>query len=591
MRSLCLVALAVCVAGALLSPAHAAELDFSKVGIYGRDFECCDFTVLKFFAPRDADTYQGYAKRVREAAERGQFVLVGLYTYDRVSLSKPIEEYVANTDELLSQLDLSLVDAVCLSEENIIWNNGLEVQNRLYDHVKQQYGLTVYQWYTPYDVPNAKAKADGWIIDPYRWQTQAFRKYLMKYLVTGKPVINCINASPEIEPWEASQDQVDVCREFNIPMFFYCVDPLQGSPFIWMKTDEPSMARWRGWFFETRTMAHATDTAKLPLPSANYSPGQAVEVAGNEENAFEYADDFLGLKFIDDATLTGFLSLRWDGEQERLGLLASPAPPAAASLTYHFWSEFEMRNPSVAATFEAEPQSGAALEVTVSADGHTWQDADLDQPAADFAGRNLWVRFTMTASGGKPGTPAGWLSDLAVRSDCVPPPARQVQIVPAHRRGNFEYRDDFQAQRALHLAQIEGGEDLEWERGRVQVYGTEGRTVRSTLRWQFVSEKPMTDIRVAIESYSHQQLGAHNEIGVSLDGEDILTGETTAGKEDEGGRTPGRYIGTIKFDLSDDARFQGITEFWVHFTMINNARVRTNRSNDVRMLEITGVVR
>ncbi len=576
--------LVACLLAGLLGHSEAAQLDFSKVGIYGRDFECCDFTVYKFYAPRDEATYERYAKLVREAHDRGQFVLVGLYTYDRVKLSKPIEEYIKNTDELLSHLPLDVIDAVFLSEENIVWNNGLEVQNRLYDHVKQKWGLTVYQWYTPYDVPNAKAKADGWIIDPYRWQTQAFRKYLMKYLVTGKPVINCINASPEIEPWEASQDQVDVCREFNIPMFFYCVDPLQGSPFIWMKTDEPSMARWRGWFFRTREMAHGTDTSELPLPSADYSPGQPVEVAGDEANRFEYADDFLGLKFIDDATINGFMSLRWDGEKERLGVIASAQPPARTSLTYHLFSEFKMRDPSMAATFEPEPGAGASLRVSFSGDGHTWQDTELGRALDGFSGRNFWVRFRVEAGGGEPGRPVAWMSDLAIRGECVPPAARQVELVPTHRRGNFEYRDDFEAQRYLHLAHIEGGEDLEWERGRLSVRGAEGRIVRSALRWKFVSEKPLKKLHLAIKSYAHKQLAAHNEIGVSLDGKNLLVSDTTAGKED----ASGRYVGTVEFDLSDDARFKGVTEFWVHFTMINSARVVTNRSNDIHILEVTG---
>ncbi|MCD6361064.1 MAG: hypothetical protein J7M38_09385 [Armatimonadetes bacterium] len=139
----------------VLPVAHAADLDFSKVGIYGRDFECCDFTCYKFSAPRDADTYRKYADMIRAAHERGQYVLVGLYTYDRVSLSKPIEEYLANTDELLSNLPVELIDAVVPSEENIAWNNGLAVQNALYDHIKKKWGLICYQWFTPYDTPHA----------------------------------------------------------------------------------------------------------------------------------------------------------------------------------------------------------------------------------------------------------------------------------------------------------------------------------------------------------------------------------------------------------------------------------------------------
>jgi hypothetical protein len=461
--------------------AHAADLDFSKVGIYGRDFESCDFTCYKFYGPKDAETYAKYSEMIRAAHERGQYVLVGLYTYDRVKLARPIEEYIANTDELLANIPLELVDAVVLSEENIVWNNGLAIQNQLYDHVKAKWGLTVYQWFTPYDVPNAKCRADGWIIDPYRLQTQDFRKYLMKYLVTGLPVINCVNASPEIDAWSSSQDQVDVCREFNVPMFFYAVDGLQGSPFVWMLTDEPRLAEWRGWFFRIREMCHAADTSLLPLASADFSPGQAVEVAGGEDNRFEYADDLLTLKFIDDATITGFGSLRWDGATEKLGVLGGGRP----SLTYHLWSDFEMRAPTVEASFEPVGASGATLAVSYSTDGEKFPELAPGASLADFAGRNLWVRVEL--SGGGAEEVGGWLSDLAIRGECVPPAERVVIIEPLNRKGKLEYRDDFESTRAMHVAEITGGEFLEWERGKVQVRGHDtgrwARITRSACRW------------------------------------------------------------------------------------------------------------
>lgn len=571
-----LMALAVVAACA----AHADDLDFSKVGIYGRDFESCDFTCLKLYAPRDAETYAKYAAMIRAAHERGQYVLVGLYTYDRVKLSKPIEEYIANTDELLENLPLDLIDAVVPSEENIAWNNGLAVQNALYDHIKSKWGLTCYQWFTPYDTPHAGLRADGWIIDPYRLQTQDFRKYLMKYLVTGLPVINCVNASAEIGMWSSSQDQVDVCREFNVPMFFYAVDGLQGSPFVWMLTDEPRLAKWRGWFFRIREMCHATDTSLLPLASADFSPGIAVEVAGGEDNRFEYADDMLTLKFIDDATITGFGSLRWDGAAERLGVLAGER----ASLTYHFWSEFEMRTPAVEATFEPVGASGASLALSYSTDGEKFAETGLGETLTDFAGRNLWVRAEMT--GGQAEGIGGWLSDLAVHGECVAPAERAVIIEPLNRRGKFEYRDDFESTRAMHVAQITGGEFLEWVRGKVQVRGHDGQKINSTLRWRFVAEKPMTKVRVMVESYSHRSLGAHNEVGVSLDGENVLVSETTSGREN----ASGRYVGEIAFDLSGDERFAGATELWVHFTMINTSGVRTGNSNDIRILEVSGTL-
>jgi len=575
---LALLTLLMCAAAA---PGFAVDaLDFSTVGIYGRDFEVCDFTCFKFY-PKP-EFYERYVQMVRDADQRGQYVLVGLYTYDRVSLEGPIEEYYRATDELLDALPLELVDIVFLSEENIAWNNGLEIQNQLYDHVKANYDLTVYQWFTPYDTPHAGVRADGWIIDPYRYQTQDFRKYLMKWLATGLPVINCVNSSPEVGAFSSSQDQVDVCREFNVPMFFYAVDGMQGSPFIWMQTDDPYLATWRAWFFRVREMCHATDTSALPLPSADWSYGQPVEMAGGEDNRFEYADDFGSQKSIDDATIDGFLSLRWDGFGQRLGVLGG----GAATLTWHLWSAFEMRGPSVAASFAPVEGAQADLAISWSADGNTWQELAAGEPPADFAGQNLWVRLTMSVAGGEAGQSAAWLDDFAIRGECVPPEERVVRIEPLNRRGRFEYSDDFEATRALHLAHIDGGEFLEWERGRVGLRGQDGKAARPALRWRFVAERPMRDLRIAIESYSHQQLGAYNEIGVSLDGQNLLVSDTTRGKEN----ASGRYVGTIEFDLADDERFAGATELWLHVTLINTAGVQTGRSNAIHLLEISGTL-
>ncbi|MBD3293278.1 MAG: hypothetical protein GF393_10160 [Armatimonadia bacterium] len=560
-----LMALLICMNAALA----VDSLDFSTIGMYGQDFDVLDFTCLKYF-PKP-DNYDRYVERIEQAHERGQFVLICLYTYDRVTLEGPIEEYQQKTSELLAALPLELVDAVCLSEENIAWNNGLEIQNQLYDHVKSEYpDLTVYQWFTPYDTPHAGVRADGWIIDPYRLNTQDFRKYLMKWLATGLPVINCVNASPSVGHFQSSQDQVDVCREFNVPMFVYAVDDEQGSPYIWMDTDDPRLAQWRGWFYRVREQCHETDTSRLPLSSAQYSYGIPVEVAGNETGAFEYADDFGGQKLIDDATIDGFLNTQWAHLERRLGVKGG----SVVTLTWHLWSVFEMRETAVSIAAD-----GAEVGLQYSADGVTWLDGSLGETLGDFAGQNLWVRLNVSAEGEE----MAWLDDLSITGRNVLPEEPVVQITP-HRRGAFEWVEDFESTRSMHLAQIEGGADLQWSRAKVGIRGQEGKRLQPTLRWHFVADRPIERASVAIESYSHRSLSARNEFGISLDGETPLLTATTSGREDDSGR----YVGTIEFDLSENEAFEGATEFWVHATLINGAAVKTNPSNDIREVRVTG---
>jgi hypothetical protein len=138
----------------------------------------------------------------------------------------------------------------------------------------------------------------------------------------------------------------------------------------------------------------------------------------------------------------------------------------------------------------------------------------------------------------------------------------------------------------MHLAQIEGGERLEWTRGKVQIHGHEGERLAPTLRWHFTSERTMENLTVVIDSYSHRSLGARNEFGISLDGETPLVTATTSGRED----SSGRYVGTIEFDLSEDERFEGATELWLHATMINSSAVVTNRSNSIDRVRLSGTM-
>ncbi|HID06861.1 MAG TPA: hypothetical protein EYP10_06905, partial [Armatimonadetes bacterium] len=226
------------------------------------------------------------------------------------------------------------------------------------------------------DLPHPKLRADGWIIDPYGFDRKRFRRYLMKYLVTGKPVINCITASPDPgAPFGiTSQEQVDVCREFNVPMFFYCVDPKWGSPAVWLHSDDPAIAKCREWLLKVVDEAHRTDTTQLPLSTANYSTGQPIEVAGDENNHFVYLDDFSTLQFVDDATIRGFLNLRWDGIAESLSVEPRDQRVNSVQLIYHFQSEFEMYDMQAELSGELVSTSGVKTSLALSLNGWRWED-------------------------------------------------------------------------------------------------------------------------------------------------------------------------------------------------------------------------
>lgn len=584
---ICLLVMVTAGLGAVRGDAPA-RLDHSDIGIYGTCFDFCDFSVYKFFTPESPEQAENYRKMLHDTRAKGKRNLVLIYTFDRVSMSRPIEEYIANTDKLLDALDLEDVYAISLNEENVTWNNGLEVLNRLYDHVKRRYpGLAVYQWMTPYDVPHPKMRADGWIIDPYAYGTQDFRKYLMKYLVEGKPVIACINASVRVASWESSQDQVDVCREFNIPMFFFATDPIHGGTLTWRDWDDPRITKWRSWVMEVLRQVKQMGTEGLPLPSADYSPGQPVEVAGDKQGRYEYVETFDGLKFIDDARITGFLKMRWDGQKEVLDIVPRGGGIVTASLTYHLWNEFEMSAPEVTILGRVNGNPVSSLRVEVSKDALKWVNlppvkADAQgrirytgSPPEGFSRRNIWVR--LIAKGGGEGPFACRLEEIRFQGKSALPDRKEVALKPWGSR-HVTYTDTFDAPRYLHIADVTGEQDLRWARGEIGTSGgAQGRKVQVELRYKFVAESPMQNIRVTMDSFAHRELGSYNEVGVSLDGKEILAKETTRGKE----RDDGRYSGQETLDLSNDERFRGIEQFYVHLIMVNAAGVKTNPSNRI----------
>jgi hypothetical protein len=139
-------------------------LDHSQVGVYGTLFDFCDYSVYKFTYKdpnQFAQALPRWRKMLADAAALGKPNLVLLYTFDRVKHEHPIEQYIRNTDTVLQALDMKSIHALCLSEENVTWNKGLQVLNSLYDHIKKNYDVPVYQWLSMPDIPHPKLRADG----------------------------------------------------------------------------------------------------------------------------------------------------------------------------------------------------------------------------------------------------------------------------------------------------------------------------------------------------------------------------------------------------------------------------------------------
>jgi len=573
-------------------------LGYAKVGVYGTIFDFCDYSVFKLRIPKNETYLPLMAKRLADVHAQGRLNLLGLYCFDRIKHSRPVAEYLANADRMLRAIDLTKVHAIFLSEENVTWNKGLELLNTLYGHIKANYDVPVYQWYSTPMLHHAKQRADGWVIDPYGMRKDAFRKYLMKYLVLGKPVVDCLHASPHRDPagtrelHDATRDQIEVCREFNVPMFFFCVDTKYGSPAIWLHSDDSEIVSAREWLLAEVSRIRATDTSKLPLTSADYSTGQPIPVAGDQSHRSTYEDRFDTIRegFMDDAFINGFSLLRWDGEEELLHVKCNRGARNSVDLIYHFASDFEMSGMAATLTGSLLAED-ACPSLTMSINGHRFEhEATAEKTGAftlrsdpngspEFVGKEFWVRIR-AAVGKTPAEPIA-LDSFRVTCQVAPPERREVALTPGEG-GAVTYADDFQTQKHLHLALIDNLDQLEWRRGYVGTHGLKGCSNVVTLRQKFVCGQALSALRVTMSSTAHRALGSSNTLALSLDGEKPILSESTKGKERKGGR----YHGTIEIDASEDQRFARAREFWVHLTMSNGCGKATRTSNRIMGYEV-----
>ncbi|MCX7599028.1 MAG: hypothetical protein N2512_09210 [Armatimonadetes bacterium] len=592
-------------AAATASSADAPPLTFRTVGFYGIHLPVGDFAFLKFDygGPEDDKRIPGYNALLEEVAQAGQKAIVGLYTFDRVTHKRPVEEYVRNTEALVGGLRQDLVYAFCPSEENVTWNNGLEILNALYDAVKRKSDRPCYQWLTMPDPPHGKLKADGWILDAYGFTYDSFRRHLARFVVTGKPVIVCVNATSPKVPWAAegilvgdpgspAEDQMRVCREFNVPVFFYAVGKEFGNVHEWFHDDEELTARSRRWALQWINRAHAEPPGILPLRSADYLDGRPMEVCGGADNVFRARFLFDDTDFLDFAGVEGLLSLRWDGFAERL-FVEGAGTPRRAFIFWHLAAPFEMENlrAEVKGTFAGE---GTQVAVGLCPTLVHWhgqvvnaapEEKEFAATAAipqDWHGRHAWLMVELRAG---PGGQVA-LEAVEVTGRTQPPAEKIIRLAPGPQPAVL-YRDDFTTPKLMHFAEIDRPRELHWRPGQWYTTGADGDVNRVRLRLHFVSDKPLADGEVRLGATAWTRDHASRVVaGLSANGNDILVSRDSSKLPQE--EQWARFNGVIVLPLAESPKLVGGREFWLILDLISESGVKAGPSAMLNFLEVVG---
>ena len=380
-----------------------------------------------------------------------------------------------------------LLPAICLEEENI--GSRTEVLDRLGRHIRDNYGVPVFQWYTDPLGPNPALTADGWIWDSYGWSPQRFRRHVMRFVATGKPAICVPWASdphwPQWTQYPSTEELINrewhqfrTCLEFNVSTAPFCVAG-PGAMNPWLSSDTPDMRLLRGALRSKRREMRALRPGELPLVTANSSAAaRAIPVGGDAERPSRYVESYSGFAWIDDATITGFLDLMLTSRPAEPGFLvvrprpreAKPSRPSKvdASLTYHLRSYFPLKQVRVQIEATAPSALGARTEIALTRDelGRDWPvakeliDSDDVKPLVIEAGpddlqgtHDVYVRVRARQATGDPQSLSHFLDNLQIECIHEPPPAGAAIKLAADQYGNLSYDDDFSTSRWRHFGE------------------------------------------------------------------------------------------------------------------------------------------
>jgi len=334
-----------------------------------------------------------------------------------------------------------LLHGFCISEENTTYKNA-DLLDAAARHGIDKYGIPVWQWLSPPAPPAPTLAASGWVFDNYGVSYKWFRKHVMKYVSMDKPLHSMVWASDPswYKKYESGQaliedtnEELRVLKEFNIPASVFAVAQPGGSVGMWKSKNNPDMAAIRQWVKNVRKEMHTVKPGRrIPAESANRSQGQPVEAGRPNPIPTVYEEDFSGFRWIEDASLKGFLDLKLTSEPEaRPGLLLvkTRADRAVdAALIYEFKSNHPLTEIRVQLDAAAPSVSESRNEIALSVDMKTWpltasqagndriNSVTLDGDAQFLDGSDtVYLRVRMRNDAGAAGVPANRLDHLKVQ--------------------------------------------------------------------------------------------------------------------------------------------------------------------------------
>ncbi len=423
-----------------------------------------------------------------------------------------------------------LIPAISLGEENV--SRHRDTLDRLARHVRETYGIPVFQWYSDPLPPDPSLTADGWIWDSYAMKRTAFRKHVMKFFVLRKPLACVVWATdPHWPGWNQYLDttalmdsmwhQFDICREFNVSCVAFAVAGPGGSVGHWRSCATKDMVHLRAMLAVQRKGMNQLPAESVPLVSADYSArDRSVAIGGPPDAPGVYEESFAGFGWIHDADICGFTHLKQSSQPEEpagcLDVVTAAGEPVTASLTYRFESFFPFERAQVSLKASAPVDSHGENRLLASPNGREWQNlltqqavGEIEQIACELpewirGRRDFLLRVDLANCGTRAGMSGNRLDQLRVEATWQPPPDGASASLVKDLYGALHYDDDFSTERWRHLGSLTvshrdcGG----YRSGCFWVGGTKAHVATTHLIQRFVSPHPLKDLVVTADGWA-----------------------------------------------------------------------------------------
>ena len=308
------------------------------------------------------------------------------------------EIYVNRFLAVLTQLEpvLNKLQGISISEENVPYKDRSWVLQCVYERAKKKYPeVRFFQWWTPNTaIPGfyegIYLSADGWIVDPYSLHEKKYpkgptvKRFVQKYLVTGKPLIFVANASNltglgELFP-DVLNEHLQICHDFNLPVVFYWQYQKPGATgdtvFFGHPTNNELMdkinERVFKWIEQVRAIPSSYQgNAQVADVWDNPPLNVALKLQKKQYGNLIMEDDFNSSKVLDECSGTGFRDLLWNGRE--LSARGFERRNTHVKLTYKIVSDKPMKWPHVSLDARVDPLLKGVVRISLSCDsGKTW---------------------------------------------------------------------------------------------------------------------------------------------------------------------------------------------------------------------------